>query len=529
VSATASDDSGVVVGAQLLVDGIPVGPPTMASPWSFTLDTAQFANGSHSLSATAWDASRNVGSSAPVQVAFSNASAGNPAQTGVWSGTLPLPIVTVHQSLLPDGRLLMSDGQSFGSDARLWDTVTNTFFGVPVPSNMFCSGHEQLADGRILVTGGHVGAHIGLTFAGAFDPVSQSWTVLSDMSNQRWYPTATTLSDGRELVLSGESTCAACDVATPEIYNPATNAWTQLTSSPFTFPYYPHVFLLPDKRVLVSSTAEAPIVSQILDLASGTWTAVGGPAVDGATAAMYLPGKIVKSGTSCDPDQASRNAAATTYVLDTTQPAPAWRQVGSMSNPRTFHTMTLLPDGTVLATGGGPTTAATDTARAILSAELWSPATETWTTLATMHAPRLYHSEAMLLADGRVVVSGGGRFDDATLPTDQFSAEFFSPPYLFKGSRPAIASAPTVIQYGGTFTVQTPDAASIVKVSLLRYGSVTHAINMGQRFVPLSFTAAAGTLTVTGPPDGGTAPPGNYFLFIVNGNGVPSLAAAVRI
>jgi hypothetical protein len=244
---------------------------------------------------------------------------------------------------------------------------------------------------------------------------------------------------------------------------------------------------------------------------------------------MYLPGKVLKTGTSVDPDVTVTNAAATAYVLDTTQPSPAWRSTAPMNFARTFHSLTVLPDGSVLASGGGPTTAATDTANAVLTAELWSPATETWSLQASMHTPRLYHSEAVLLPDGRVEMSGGGRFDDVTVPTDQFSAEFFSPPYLFKGPRPTIASAPATLQYGQPFTVQTPDASSIATVSLVRYSAVTHSINMGQRYVPLSFTAAdAGTLTVTAPANANLAPPGNYMLFILDANGIPSVAATVH-
>ena len=160
-----------------------------------------------------------------------------------------------------------------------------------------------------------------------------------------------------------------------------------------------------------------------------------------------------------------------------------------MAFPRTYHTLTLLPDGTVLATGGGPTTAPTNVAQGVLPVELWNPTTETWTTLASLNVGRLYHSAAMLLPDGRVAVYSGGRFDDNNVPTDQYNAEFFSPPYLFKGPRPIITSAPTTASFGANFTVQTPDAARIAKVALIRFGSVTHSINMAQRYVPLSFTA----------------------------------------
>jgi hypothetical protein len=250
--------------------------------------------------------------------------------------------------------------------------------------------------------------------------------------------------------------------------------------------------------------------------------------VDGGSAAMYLPGKFLKTGTSCDPDAPQRSTTPTAYVLDMTQPSPAWRQVASMQYARTFHVETILPDGTVLVTGGGPSTAALDTANGALAAELWSPTTEAWTTMAAMQKARLYHSTALLLPDGRVVVGGGGRFDPVTLPTDQFTAEFYSPPYLFKGPRPVISSAPGVLQYGQPFTVTTPDASRIASVSLVRFGSTTHQINMSQRFLPLAFTAGSGSLTVTAPATANLAIPGFYMLFIVDTAGVPSIAATVH-
>ena len=89
-----------------------------------------------------------------------------------------------------------------------------------------------------------------------------------------------------------------------------------------------------------------------------------------------------------------------------------------MAFPRTYHNLTLLPDGTVLATGGGITTDAIDAGGAVEPAELWSPVTQTWTTLAGLSVPRLYHSIALLLPDGRVLVAGGGRFFGAPDPTD---------------------------------------------------------------------------------------------------------------
>jgi fibronectin type 3 domain-containing protein len=525
VSVSATDAS-PIGSVQLLVDGAPYGLPDTASPYQFSIDTAALANGAHTLGATATDAAANTGAATPVSVTFSNQA----GQSGAWSALMSLPIVSVHAELLPNGTVLMSDAQnSFGSDARVWDPATNATTIKTAPSNIFCGAAEQMKDGRILFVGGHQGAHYGITDTNIYNPATASWSSAAQMAYPRWYPTVMMLADGRYMVVGGETNCNFCNVTQAEVYDTATNHWSPI-GSPFDFPYYPHTFVLPNGRVFISSTTREPIASRVFDVATASWTAAGGAAVDGGSAIMYLPGKVLKTGTSVDPDQAVRTATAAAYVIDMTQtsPAPTWRQVASMGFARTYHSLTSLPDGTVLATGGGPTTAATDTANGVLRAELWSPSTETWTLLPPMAAARLYHSEALLLPDGRVAVMGGGRFDDVTLPTDQFSAQIFSPPYLFKGARPTITSAPSTISYGQVFSVQTPDAARIASVSLVRFGATTHSFNAGQRFVPLTFTAGSGTLTVTAPANSSLAPGGNYMLFLVDSSGVPSVAAIVH-
>jgi hypothetical protein len=145
-----------------------------------------------------------------------------------------------------------------------------------------------------------------------------------------------------------------------------------------------------------------------------------------------------------------------------------------------------------------------------------------------MNAPRLYHQTATLLPDGRVLVAGSGRGFVRADATDQLSGEVFSPPYLFKGPRPVITSGPAQLSLGQVFSVQTPNAASIASVSLVRIGSVTHSFNMDGRFVPLTFTAGSGSLTVTAPATASLVPPGTYMLFIVDTNGVPSMAKMVK-
>ncbi|HWB36565.1 MAG TPA: galactose oxidase early set domain-containing protein, partial [Rugosimonospora sp.] len=205
---------------------------------------------------------------------------------------------------------------------------------------------------------------------------------------------------------------------------------------------------------------------------------------------------------------------------------PAWRYTGAMQYPRRHLNAVLLPDGTVLATGGSQDSGFATLAGAVLAAEQWSPVTETWTTLAPSQVARVYHSSSVLLPDGRVLHTGSG--DGANLPRE-LNAELFSPPYLFRGRRPVITAAPATVAYGEQFTVATPDWAVIAKVSWIRLPSVTHAFDQNQRFNWLTFEAAPGGVTVTAPAGPALAPPGHYMLFLLNGDGVPSIAKIVNI
>jgi hypothetical protein len=314
----------------------------------------------------------------------------------------------------------------------------------------------------------------------------------------------------------------------PEIYNPATNAWSQLTGASKSLTWYPNTAQLANGKVVVTGTSEAPSATFTLDLNTQAWSTVDSRVFESGSGVMYAPGKFLKAGTSTN---SSGNVASTAVarVLDMNAPTPAWRTIAPMAFPRTYHVMTVLPDGNVIVTGGGRTTGHADLANAVYPAELWSPTTETWTTLSSMQAPRLYHGTALLLPDARVLVSGGGRGYGVVAPSDQLSTEIFTPPYLFKGPRPTITSAPAQVPYGQAFSVQTPDAATIASVSLIPLGSMTHAFNMNQRYLSLAFAASSGSLSVTAPASTNIAPPGYYMLFVVGTNGVPSVAAIVRL
>ena len=449
----------------------------------------------------------------------------DPAQVGQWSGVLPWPSIGVHSHLLNTGKVLTWQQ---GSQATLWDPATGVFTAMPNPwVDLLCAGHAFLSDGRLLTLGGwdRSGNGLGLSEVDIFEPSVRSWNRARPMTFKRWYPTATRLPDGRLLALSGARNSLTDLVTTPEIYDPVADTWTSLTGAVKSIPLYPFMFVLPDGRVISVGNSEVASRTQTLDIATSTWTVVDSRLIDGGSAVTFQPGKFMKSGTAADSGNTGL-AATTAFVLDMTQPAPAWQPTGSMAFPRSFHNLTMLPDGKALVTGGGTDRSAFNTANGVLAAEMWSPSTGTWTTLASMVTPRLYHSTALLLPDARVLVAGGGSDSGVA---DQPTAEIFSPPYLFKGARPAIVSAPSTISYGTSFIVTTPDAAAISSVALIATGSVTHAFNQNQAFLTLASRVTPEGLSVTAPANANLAPPGPYMLFIVNGSGVPSVAAFVSL
>ena len=246
-----------------------------------------------------------------VQLGGSQAAGLTPDQVGQWSAPSTWPLVAVHMSLEPNGQVLTWDAwDKAPASMRVWDPGLNTFVGVPYSRNLFCAGHVQLADGRTLIVGGNVQADVGLADTTIFDSKTDTYFRAPDMSVTRWYPTATELADGRVLVFSGDNIVQdrpsqphpfedASVNSLPEIYNPKTNSWTDLTSATLTSPLYPLMFLLSNGKVF---DAGPDTVTRTLDPATSTWTTVGTSPFDGMSAVMYRPDKIMKAGTWADPD-----------------------------------------------------------------------------------------------------------------------------------------------------------------------------------------------------------------------------------
>jgi hypothetical protein len=445
-------------------------------------------------------------------------SGGQLAQTGSWSSVLSAPMVLVHTHLLLDGRVLM-----FGKEGipQVWNPATGQFTAVPSPALVFCAGHDWLPDGRLLVVGGHISPSRGLAVTNIFDPVTASWEVVQPMAQGRWYPSTTTLPNGEVVAIAGEDANGNA-VPIPEVWNGT--SWRRLTGASLSLTNYPRTFVAPDGRIFVAGSSRQ---SRFLDVTgTGSWTdgpqRLYGLRSYGA-AVMYEPGKIMYVGGG----SGSTLPTNTAEIIDLNQASPQWAWTGSLATARWNHNATLLPTGEVLVTGGVAGDRSNPALR-VNTTEIWDPGTGSWRTAASSASMlRGYHSSSLLLPDGRVLHGGGG--DGASTP-ENLNYEVYSPPYLFRGARPVVTGAtPNAVAYGQQLFVETPDGASITKVTLIRFGSVTHAFDWASRLVPLSFSQVTGGINVTIPASRTAAPPGPYMLFLVNGNGVPSVGRVMLL
>jgi galactose oxidase len=507
--------------------------------------------------------------------AFAASTFGQDNVKGKWGPVLEWPNVGIHVHVLPTGKVLfwgrrkepaddMSDpakGLNFHDCIPwLWDGKSETDFPSPAFTallhpkdkdgqvyNLFCSGHTFLADGRLLVVGGHNTDGRGLPHAVIFDPSHNTWQGINDMHGSRWYPTAITLSDGRVVVSSGGDQDGHI-FPTQEVGDGAT--WDK--NADFNgLPFYPRLHLMATGNVFMNGWIhkEDNNPDQFeggyqLDVNTKTWTQINAPhnrpLRDYFTSVMYDVGKIMVAGGGVPPLDSAE-------IIDLGAAAPKWTATGNMNFKRRQHNATILPDGTVLVTGGTKGTGPVHAKNAgfndltpgepIHSAELWDPKTGNWKLLAKESVDRCYHSTAVLLPDARVLSAGGGEYspNNNNVPNPSVDthadAQIFSPPYLFDTTlpRPDITSPPDAVGYGETFNVMTSHPDQIGKVSWIRLSSTTHSFNANQRVNFLEFAKNNASVAITAPAKREECPPGHYMLFLLNTAGVPSVARIIRI
>jgi PKD repeat protein len=469
----------------------------------------------------------------------SGAQAGSQGQWETVSGLMLSNINPVHMALLNNGAVLMVAGSGnvandTSFESVVWNPVTRSFGQSQTWWwDMFCNGMVVLPDGQVFINGGNLAydPFKGESRNAVYDPVANTFTDVESMAHGRWYPSTTVLGDGRVMTFSGLDENNATNT-TVEIYTPG-SGWSQQYPAGWTPPLYPRMHLLTNGKVAYVGPGRP---TRTFDPATLSWSAV----IANTNATSRSAGTSVLLPLSAADGYRSRvmilgggsPGGATTEIIDFSATTPQWAYAASMSQPRMQLNATILPNGKVLATGGS--TNNEDAATASLNADLYDPATNEFSPAAANVYPRLYHSNALLLPDAKVLLAGG----NPQRGTVERHLEIYSPAYLFNAdgsfaTRPTITSItpapPAGVGYGATFQVQTPDASSIASVALVRPGAPTHAFDMEQRLVKLSFTAGSGVLNVTTPPNGNIAPPGYYMLFILNSAGTPSVAKFVRL
>jgi hypothetical protein len=474
--------------------------------------------------------------SAAESQATAAAVAADPGQVGEWGPVVDWPVVGIHVALLPNGKVLAWDSvgdratETFPvhdfTRATVYDPATGTHTPANVDTgyNIFCAGFAHLIDGSLFIAGGNKDAQLnGIVQTHLFNPANNDWSLGPNMAAGRWYPSVTPLTNGEMLITEGGP-----DI--PEVRKTDGSLRTLSTAS-LNLPLYPWLDVAPDGRAFYSGPDQT--LRKLDPAGGGSWQSFGQrDAINRSygSHAVYDVGRTLVAG--------GGPSSNDVRVIDTNGATPQVSATSPMAFGRRQHNLTLLADGSVLATGGNSTGAGlVDMNGGVYNAERWNPATGQWTTLAAQAVTRQYHSTALLLPDGRVLSSGGGICGTC----DQVgylakNAEVFTPPYLFKkdGSgqlapRPEITGAPGTVSHGTSFQITTPNAASIQKVGVMRLGSQTHSVEMEQRYLPLSFTAGNGTLTATVPANVHTAVPGVYMLFIVDSAGVPSVAKIVNL
>ncbi len=519
-----------------------------------------------------------------------------PAAIGQWGSAFTWGIYgglnALHMMVLPNKRVLSWPLSKYASEPQLWNPGAG-FALVPVPSqvyrqeedDVFCSGHVVLPSGQLLVTGGQQSVNgLGIPTSFLFDFETNTWTRSGDMGGpgrdgRRWYPTTIMLPSGDVLAVAGSTDGNILDEDSltvnnyPEVYSGG--VWSPRNPAPDTQGYdvfYPWLHVVPDGKVFYSGPQPS---TRSLDPVNGDLAEVDGTEFGQhrywGTSVMYEPGKVLIVGgtTNYFYSDGTDLPTNTAEVIDLNQLSPTWRYTGTaMARGRKHHNAVLLPDGQVLIVGGTNCppwhSVEQDGSGNVTVPELWNPASEEFTPMAPLTATidgspgarlrtRAYHSTAVLLADGQVLVAGGDWASyeppNGEAPLDEPThedAQIFRPPYLFNANgtaaaRPTMSAPAERSSFGYNARVDITTGASqapdIATVNLVGLSSVTHGFNMGQRFVSLRFTGGrtSNTLSVLTPASPNECPPGYYLLFILRPNPlndnrlVPSASRIIRI
>ncbi|MEU4305876.1 MULTISPECIES: kelch motif-containing protein [Streptomyces] len=576
---------------------------------------------------------------------------------------------TIHAALLRTGKVLLVAGSGNNQDnfdakqydTRIWDPVKGTIKKVPTPTDLFCTGHTQLANGNLLIAGGtkryeklkgdvtkagglmvvhnenpdkpitlpagtrFTGKENGKTFvskdpvlvpraekvfdkatgkflrndpglgriyveaeksgqkyatgtqdnytvqglSGAdarntygiaeklaldkkdfqgirdtfeFDPVAEKYIKVDPMHEARWYPTLTTLSDGKILSVSGLDDIGQIVPGKNEIYDPKTKEWTY-TEQERQFPTYPALFLMQNGKIFYSGANagygpdDVGRDPGIWDVETNKFTEVPGMSdadmLETANTVLLPPAQdekymVIGGGGVGE----SKLSSEKTRIADLKADDPKFVDGPSLEKGTRYPQASVLPDDSVLVSGGSEDYRGRSDSN-ILQARLYNPETNEFERVADPLVGRNYHSGSILLPDGRLMFFGSDSLyaDKANTKPGKFEQriEIYTPPYLYRDSRPDLSGGPQTIERGESGTFTSRAAGSVEKVRLIRPSASTHVTDVDQRSIALDFKADGDRLTVTVPDNKNLVQSGWYMMFVTDGEGTPSKAEWVHV
>jgi len=462
---------------------------------------------------------------------------GEPSAIGQWE-LVPFKTNTgvVHGAVLPTGKVIWWAGELVAGPfvSGVWDPATNEMATQEMLGiDQFCAYQVFMADGYLMTIGGGGNAAPGFKDCLVFDHDLETWSKLDSMEFGRWYPTSVVLGDGKIATFSGYNG----PVEEVEVYDPEIDQWSTLPDSADKYlEIYPSMHLMPDGTLFYTGTrwnggaGWGGATTALLDLETNSWSNVGNHVIGDRSEGVSVlipekeagaePWRVLVAG-----GYANGNQQDSAEIIDMSQQGAAWQQITDMNFPRNNANGVILPDGNVVFCTGIEGFKWNGDRIDTLDAEMFDPDTNTWTVMDAMQYPGQYHSISLLLPDGRVVKTGGQDGGPVV-----YEIEVYSPPYLFRGPRPEITSAPDTIGWGSQIKIDTTQADSIQSVSLVRMSTITHHTNTDQRYLSLALNQQdADTVVATAPAHGNLAPPGLYYLSVVNDCGVPSESKIVII
>jgi len=382
----------------------------------------------------------------------------------------------------------------------------------------------------------------GTNDAYIYNVKEEKFVKVNSMNYARWYPTLAEMGNGMDMAMSGLNNVGQITMNS-ESFNPSTNTWTVGPSRGF--PTYPATFLTESGQLFFtgSNSGYGPATAAwrtpgFWNVNTNVFTPVPGipdPEDLETSASVLLPPAqkqtfMVLGGGGVGQSNLS---TARTALIDTSAPNPHWVQGPNLAEPTRYPITVLLPNDEVLVTGGSKYY------RGMHGSDnrdtrIYNVATNSFSWAANSITGRDYHSGGILLPNGSVLTLGGnplfGNKQDTEPQTFNQEIDVYYPPYMFQGGRPAIESAPQVMDPSRSYLVKVNDPASIQYLRLMRPDNPTHVTDVNARSIAVSFTQAGnGYLRITIPSNSNVIPPSYYMLFAVNGKGVPSAGYWIQV